>query len=55
MQKVPLDKVKQFENEYLNILETSHGETLTLLKEGKYTDEIKSVLKKTALELADKY
>ena len=55
MQKVPLDKVKQFENEYLNILETSHGETLKLLKEGKYTDEIKSVLKKTALELADKY
>ena len=55
MQKVPLNKVKQFENEYLTILETSHGDTLTLLKEGKYTDEIKSVLKKVALELADKY
>ncbi|MDG1842312.1 MAG: F0F1 ATP synthase subunit alpha [Crocinitomicaceae bacterium] len=55
MQKVPLNKVKQFENEYLTILETSHGDTLTLLKEGKYTDEIKSILKKVALELADKY
>ena len=55
MQKVPLNKVKQFEDEYLNLLETSHGDTLTLLKEGKYTDEIKSVLKKVALELADKY
>jgi len=55
MQKVPLNKVKDFEKEYLSILETSHSETLNSLKEGKYSDELTGVLKKVALELADKY
>ena len=55
MQKVPLNKVKEFENEYLAILENSHSDTLTALKSGKYTDAETSVLKKVALDLADKY
>ena len=55
MQKVPLNKVKEFENEYLSILENSHSDTLTALKSGKYTDAETSVLKKVALDLADKY
>ena len=55
MQKVPLNKVKEFENEYLSILENSHADTLTSLKSGKYTDAETSILKKVALDLADKY
>ena len=55
MQKVPLNKVKEFENEYLSILENSHADTLTALKAGKYTEAETSVLKKVALDLADKY
>ena len=55
MQKVPLNKVKEFENEYLSILENSHIDTLTALKSGKYTDAETSILKKVALDLADKY
>jgi F-type H+-transporting ATPase subunit alpha len=55
IQKVPLNKVKEFENEYLSILENSHADTLTALKAGKYTDAETSVLKKVATDLADKY
>ena len=55
MQKVPLNKVKEFENEYLSILENSHIDTLTALKSGKYTDAETSILRKVALDLADKY
>jgi F-type H+/Na+-transporting ATPase subunit alpha len=55
IQRVPVAKVKQFEKEYLNVLEAKHADVLVALKAGKYTDEITDVLTKVAKEVADKY
>ncbi|MFC7525642.1 F0F1 ATP synthase subunit alpha [Parapedobacter sp. GCM10030251] len=52
---VPVNKVKEFEAEYLHQLELRHPEVLKALKEGKFTDELTGVLDKVAKELADKY
>ena len=55
IQKVPINKVKAFEKEYLNYLDAKHADVLVALKAGKYTDEITDVLTKVAKEIADKY
>ena len=55
MQRVPIAKVKEFEKEYLTILEAQHANILADLKAGKYTDEITEVLGKVAKEVADRY
>ncbi len=55
IQNVPIDKVKEFENEYLDFLEAKHSDVMASLKSGKYTDEITEVLEKVAKELASKY
>ena len=55
IQKVPVDKVKDFEQEYLNFLDSKHRNVLDQLKSGKYTDKETDVLAKVAKELADKY
>ncbi len=55
MQKVPVNKIKAFETEYLNYLEAKHADVLLALKAGKYTDEATDVMTKVAKELADKY
>jgi F-type H+-transporting ATPase subunit alpha len=55
IQKVPIDKVKAFETEYLNYLEAKHADVLVALKAGKYTDELTDILSKVAKEIASKY
>lgn len=53
--RVPVDKVKEFEAEYLQQLEQRHPEVLKGLKEGQFNDELTGVLDKVARELAAKY
>jgi F-type H+-transporting ATPase subunit alpha len=55
MQPVPVTKIKEFEKDYLTVLEANHADTLVALKAGKYTDEIEAVLTKTAKEVAAKF
>ncbi len=55
MQPVPVAKIKEFEKDYLTVLEANHADTLIALKAGKYTDEIEAVLTKTAKEVAAKF
>ena len=52
---VPVDKVRQFEEEYLTQLEQRHPEVLAAFKAGKYSDDLTSVLETVAKELAAKY
>ncbi len=52
---VPVNRVKEFEAEFLAFLDTKHRDTLDQLKAGKYTDEQTSVLEKVAKDLASKY
>src|SRR5580698_9100665 len=55
LRDVPLDKVKEFETEYLGILEAQHKNVLAELKAGKLPDEVVSTLEKIATDLAKKY
>lgn len=56
LKDVPLDKVHEFEKEYLQALETSHQkDVLDVLKSGVINDEICKILEETALRLAETY
>ena len=55
LRNVPVDKVRQFEEEYSTQLEQRHPEVLAALKAGKFSDELTDVLEKVAKELASKY
>ena len=55
LRSVPVNKVRQFEEEFLTQLEQRHPEVLAAFKAGKFTDELTEVLEKVAGELAAKY
>jgi F-type H+-transporting ATPase subunit alpha len=55
MQNVPVNKVKDFEKEYLDFLEAKHADVLVRLKAGKYEDADTDLLGKVAKEIAAKY
>jgi len=55
LRNVPVNKVKEFEKDYIEYLTAKHKDTLNALKAGKYTDELTAVLDKAAKEIASKY
>ncbi|WP_410222277.1 F0F1 ATP synthase subunit alpha [Pedobacter sp.] len=55
MRNVPVNKVKEFEAEYLQALELRHADTLAALKAGKFDDAITGVLETVAKEISGKY
>ena len=52
---VPVNKVKQFESDYLAVLKASHTDVLASLKAGKLTDEVVETLTKVTKEVASKF
>ena len=55
LKEVPLDKVKEFEAEFLDFLDAKHRPTLDALKAGKYSPEEITVLETVAKDLSAKY
>lgn len=55
IQNVPVDKVKEFEEEYLNYLDAKHKNIMETLKSGKLTEEATDTLAKVAKEISAKY
>lgn len=55
LRSVPVNKVKDFENEYLTVLELNHRDVLDRLKKGEFNDEITSVLEKVAADVARRF
>jgi F-type H+-transporting ATPase subunit alpha len=55
LKEVPVDRVKEFEKEYLEFLDAKHRDVLDTLKAGKLTDETLDVMTKVAKELSGKY
>jgi F-type H+/Na+-transporting ATPase subunit alpha len=55
LDKVPVDKVREFEKEYLAYLRASHKDVLADLRAGKLDDNVTSKLKSVAADLAKKY
>jgi F-type H+-transporting ATPase subunit alpha len=52
---VPVERIKEFEVEYIAFLHLKHQTTLDDLASGKLTDEIKSTLENVAADLSSKY
>jgi len=55
LDKVPVDKVKEFETEFLQAMKNQHKAVLDNLRAGKLEDADLETVKKVALELAGKY
>ncbi|TDB65883.1 F0F1 ATP synthase subunit alpha [Arundinibacter roseus] len=53
--KVPVDRVKEFSNDYLTILSAQYGDTLKALQAGKLDDSATGVLEKVAKEVSAKF
>ncbi len=55
LREVPVDKIKEFEAEYIELLNNKHSKVLSEIKQGKLTDDIISTLEKVCSELTSKY
>ena len=55
LKDVPVEKVKEFERDYLDFLIAKHSDTLSTLKSGKLTDNALDVLTDAAKEVSSKY
>ena len=55
LMNVPVNKIKEFEVEYISFLHSKHQGVLDDLAVGKLTDEIKNTLEKAAADLSEKY
>ncbi|KQC32314.1 MULTISPECIES: F0F1 ATP synthase subunit alpha [Nonlabens] len=55
LRNVPIEKVKEFERDYLELLNAKHRGTLDTLKAGKLTDEVIDTLTAVAKDLSSRY
>ncbi|MFP4059978.1 MAG: F0F1 ATP synthase subunit alpha [Bacteroidales bacterium] len=55
LRDVPVEKVKEFEEDYLQLLSVKHKGLLAKIKEGFFDEETEDVLQKVAAEVASKY
>ena len=55
MSKVPVEKIKDFEIEFLSFMRNKYAGELTSLKAGKLTDEATKAIESAAAEISSKY
>jgi F-type H+-transporting ATPase subunit alpha len=55
LRPIPVEKVKAFEKDYLDVLEIEYRPTLDLLRKGILNDDITRVLGKVAKEVAERF
>ena len=55
LRNVPVEKVKEFENDFLTILRSKHQDVLTELKQGKLSDNVIKTLESVCKDLSDNY
>jgi F-type H+-transporting ATPase subunit alpha len=55
MSKVPVEKVKEFEEEFLAFMKSKYANELATLKAGKLTDEAIAAIESAAAEISSKY
>lgn len=55
LREVPVEKVKEFERTYLEVLNAKHRNVIDDLKAGKLTDEVTDTLTQVAKEIAGSY
>ncbi|MFC6860649.1 F0F1 ATP synthase subunit alpha [Zunongwangia atlantica] len=55
LREVPVEKVREFERDYIEFLNTKHRDVMDTLKAGKLTDEVTDTLAAVAKEISEKY
>ncbi len=55
LRDVPVNKVKEFERDYIEFLKAKHNDVLATLKSGKLTNEVTDTLTTVAKNLSEKY
>jgi len=55
LRDVPVNKVKEFEKDFIDVLNRKHRDALDVLKSGKLTDEGTDLLTAVAKEVSEKY
>lgn len=55
LREVPVEKVREFERDYIEFLNAKHRDVMDTLKAGKLTDEVTDTLASVAKELSEKY
>jgi len=55
LKSVPVDKVKEFEKKFLDLMNLKHRKTLDIIKQGKLTDDVLSTLESVAADLTSSY
>ena len=55
LKAVPVEKVKDFEKKFIELLNLKHKKILNQIKQGKLTDEVTSTLEKVASDLSASY
>ena len=53
MKNLPLNRIAEFEKNYISILNCSHADVLNKIKQGQFDDEITAVLRNVAAEVCD--
>ena len=55
LQNIPVNKVKEFEEDFLNVLDAHHKNVLEDFRKGNLSDESLNTLKKVATDTEAKY
>ncbi len=55
LRNIPIDKIREFEEEFLHFMELHHKDALETLKSGVLSDDVTKLLEKTATDLSHKY
>ena len=55
MKSVPVDKVKDFEKKFLELMNLKYRKTLDTIKDGKLTDDVISTIEKVGSEISSSY
>jgi F-type H+-transporting ATPase subunit alpha len=55
LKDIPVNKVKEFEKDYIEFMDLKHRDVLDKLRDGVLNEEITKVLQEVAVELAIKY
>jgi F-type H+-transporting ATPase subunit alpha len=51
LRDVPVEKIKEFESEFIRALNDKHSDTLSTIKQGKLTEEVTSTLEKVCADI----
>ena len=55
LKSVPVDKIKEFEKKFLDLMNVKHKKTLDIIKQGKLTGDVLSTLESVAADLSSSY